>query len=53
MAKKTFYYKGNLKWNLGEPMQLVADTATGTSADGNDLEDARETMGSDGSGIRV
>ena len=50
---KTFYYKGNLKWNLGEPMQLVAYTATGTSADGNDLADAAETMGFDGSGIRV
>ena len=46
---KTFYYKGNLKWNLGEPMQLVADTGD-TSADGADIGDAAETMGADGAG---
>ena len=30
--------------DLGEPMQLVADTGD-TSADGNDIQDAAETMG--------
>ena len=33
--------------DLGEPMQLVADTGD-TSADGEDLADAAETMGSEG-----
>ena len=41
---KRFY-----KHTFGEPMQLVADTGD-TSADGNDLQDAAETMGSGDAG---
>ena len=37
------------EYDLGEPMQLVADTGD-TSADGADLQDAAETMGAEGSG---
>ena len=35
--------------DLGEPMQLVADNGD-TSADGEDILGADETMGSEGSG---
>ena len=38
------FYHNDDESDLGEPMQLVADTGD-TSADGNDLADAAETMG--------
>ena len=41
-VKKLFY-----KHDLGEPMQLVADTGD-TSADGADVLDAAETAGGEG-----
>ena len=43
------FYHNDDESDLGEPMQLVADTGD-TSADGNDLADAAETMGAEGAG---